>query len=89
MPSSRKLDREYVVDWARTQMASEVTNMLIFVIVFNTVMTTILTFLLGFGVIELGNATYISFLVSSIGIIGVTSLIVRLLPEKNKGADTP
>jgi len=84
-PNVEKLDREYNIDHERTKLAGRVTGMLIFTIIWNTIATTIMTFSMGFGVIALDDITYVSFLVSSIGIIGVTSLIVRLLPEKRRG----
>jgi len=76
-----RLEEEYSVDRERTKLAGRVTHLLIFVFVFNTMFTTIITFLLGFKTIDLSLETYVSYVVSSISIIGITSLIVRLLPN--------
>lgn len=78
---SEKLEKEYSVDRERTKLAGRVTGLLIFVFVFNTLFTTIITFLLGFKTIDLSLETYVSYVASSISIIGITSLIVRLLPN--------
>lgn len=77
----RDLARDYHPDRVRTRLASKVTDLLVFVIIFNTVATFFITMLIGFKLIELDNVTYISFIVSSIMVIGLTTLIIRLLPN--------
>lgn len=69
------------IDRERVKLAKNLTKLLIFVILFNTITTFFVTICMGFKWIVLSDITFVSFAVSSIGVVGISSLIVRVLPD--------
>ena len=71
-------------DEKRYELASKVTTMLITIIYFNTIMTAGFMAAVGSGIFHFSTVDAVTFLISTMGSIGFTTLIIRLLPDNKQ-----